>query len=433
MNELNEWITKMVPLLTRWRRHLHQNAEVGFCEYVTTYYIYETLKSLDFPLFIGQDVLKNDVRLGVPNDEELAMHEKRAKEQGVPHSFLEKMKGGFTGLIAKLDTGKPGKHFAFRFDIDALPIEEAFEQNHRPSRESFRSKNNGMMHACGHDGHTAIGLGFAHFLQEHKHRLTGSFILIFQPAEEGCRGAKAIVEKGWLKNVDYFISGHIGIESLPVGTIVTSATDIFATTKMDVEIIGETAHAGIRPHEGKNALLAGSALALALHSIAPHGEGLTRINVGTLHAGSSRNVIAGNASLQLETRGASTKENNYMKEEAIRKIEGIAKMYDVDTTYTIVGEGISAETDSFWYDVILKATESSTFVKDVKETMQFNASEDATFMMKEVQNHGGKSVYMIYGTPLAAGHHHRLFDFDEGVLPVALSTLVELTWLLNRW
>lgn len=430
--EKNEWISNMTPLITGWRRDLHQNAEVGYCEYVTTHYIYENLKSLDFELFMGQEVLQDDARLGVPHPEELKIHEKRAIVQGVPYSFLEKMKGGFTGVVAKLDTGRPGKHFALRFDIDALPIDEAIEESHLPEKEQFRSNNKGMMHACGHDGHIAIGLGFAHFLHEHKKFLNGSFTLLFQPAEEGCCGAQAIVKKGWLENVDYFLSGHVGIHNLPVGTIVASATDIFATTKIDVKIVGETAHAGIRPHEGKNALLAGSALAYALHSIAPHGEGMTRLNVGRLCAGSGRNVVAGNAILELETRGSSTKENDYMKKEAIRRIEGIANMYGVQTTYSIVGEGISAKSDSFWHDAILQATKSSSFVTNVLETMPLNASEDATYMMKRVQETGGKSVYMIYGTPLAAGHHHRLFDFDEGVLPVALSTLVELIWMLNK-
>ncbi|GLO65173.1 amidohydrolase [Oceanobacillus kimchii] len=342
------------------------------------------------------------------------------------------MSGGFTGIVARLDTGKPGKHFALRFDIDALPIEESTNVAHLPVQKNFRSQNDGMMHACGHDGHTAIGLGIAHLLHEHQRFLNGSFTLLFQPAEEGCRGANALVQKGWLEHVDYFLSGHIGIHDFPVGTIGSLVTDILATTKIDVDLIGKTAHASIRPHEGKNALLAGTALVQALHSIAPHGDGMTRLNVGKFSAGTGRNIVPGKASLQLETRGASTKENNYMKKEVFKKIDGVAKMYGVEAIYSIVGEGISTTSDPCWHNVIIDASQSSDFVTNVLKEVPFNASEDVTFMMKHVQETGGKSVFMIYGTPLVEGHHHCAFDFNERTLSVALSALIEVIWQLNE-
>ncbi len=114
------------------------------------------------------------------------------------------MKGGFTGVVATLDTGKPGPTIAFRVDIDALPILESAANSHVPSQLGFRSKHEGAMHACGHDSHAAIGLGLAQQLMERKEMLKGKIKIIFQPAEEGARGGSVIAESSHLDDVDFF-------------------------------------------------------------------------------------------------------------------------------------------------------------------------------------------------------------------------------------
>ncbi len=426
MNGIDEWIASKEETLKTWRRELHQIAEVGFCEYETTYYIVQQLAELGFTLHTGQAVMEGDARFGVPNADELAAHEQRARDNGVPADFLAEMSGGFTGVVAVLDTGKAGKHTAMRFDIDALPILEEADAVHLPAKEGFRSRNEGMMHACGHDGHATIGLGIAHFIAERKEELTGTYTLIFQPAEEGSRGANAVVKKGWLDGVDQFLSGHLGIRPNPVGTLYSGSTHILATTKIDASFTGKTAHAGMEPHVGKNALLAASSAVLNLHSIAPHGEGATRLNVGRFEAGSGRNIVPGDAFLQFETRGITTEQNHYMKEEAVRRLEGAALMYDVALDYAIVGEGLAAETDAYFLEKIPEATASSHYITDVHDRMEVNGSEDVTYMMQHVQKQGGLASYMIFGTPLAAGHHHKRFDWDEGALAVAVSALAHI-------
>lgn len=423
---IDDWISEQEETIQAWRRELHQIAEVGFCEYETTHYIIQQLEPLPFNLHTGRSVMDDGARFGVPHADQLRIHEQRALEHGVPQTLMEKMKGGFTGVVAVLETGRPGSHTAMRFDIDALPIEEDITEDHLPAKAGFRSLHNGMMHACGHDGHTAIGLAMAHFLATWKEHLSGTYTLIFQPAEEGSRGAKAIVEKGWLDGVDYFLSGHLGIRSQPVGTLISGATSILATTKIDATFTGTTAHAGMEPHKGKNAMLAASTAVLNLHGISPHSDGETRINVGRFEAGSGRNIVPGDAVLQLETRGESTNENAYMKTEAIRRLEGAAHMYDVTLDYQIVGEGLAAETDAYYIEKIPVVTSSSRYVQTVKESMALNGSEDVTYMMRHVQNHGGKASYMIFGSQLAAGHHHKQFDFEEGALYVAVSALAHI-------
>ncbi|MBN0481078.1 M20/M25/M40 family metallo-hydrolase, partial [Pseudomonas aeruginosa] len=117
----------------------------------------------------------------------LARAFERAREQGAPERWLPAFEGGFAGVVATLDTGRPGPTLAFRVDMDALDLNEQHDDSHRPHRDHFASCNAGMMHACGHDGHTAIGLGLAHVLKQYAAQLNGVIKLIFQPAEEGTR------------------------------------------------------------------------------------------------------------------------------------------------------------------------------------------------------------------------------------------------------
>ncbi|MCW7773828.1 amidohydrolase, partial [Klebsiella pneumoniae] len=169
--------------------------------------------------------------------------------------WLPAFEGGFAGVVATLDTGRPGPTLAFRVDMDALDLNEQHDDSHRPHRDHFASCNAGMMHACGHDGHTAIGLGLAHVLKQYAAQLNGVIKLIFQPAEEGTRGARAMVAAGVVDDVDYFTAIHIGT-GVPAGTVVCGGDNFMATTKFDVQFSGVAAHAGGKPEDGRNALLA---------------------------------------------------------------------------------------------------------------------------------------------------------------------------------
>ncbi|WP_096190347.1 amidohydrolase [Evansella halocellulosilytica] len=420
--DLSTFLLKVKPQLSTLRRKLHQRPEVGWTEYYTTYTIAEELADLGFTLLIGKDALVSEKRMGVPEDDVISAAEERAKQLGVPDSMIEKMSGGHTGLVAQLDTEKAGPHVAFRFDIDALPIKEADEIDHVPANEKFKSIHRNEMHACAHDGHTTIGIGLAKWISEIKEELTGKVTLLFQPAEEGSRGAVSMVEKGWVDDVDYFLTGHIGIHQLEVGDVAATTSGFLATTKINVRFHGKSAHAGVEPQEGKNALLAASAAAVHLHSIPRHSSGATRINVGKIDAGSGRNIIADYGRLELETRGETTELNEYMVKEAVRTLNSVAAMYDVEVEIERVGEGISAECDRSWIDVLNELSSKSSFMKRVIPEASLGGSEDATYMMRRVQENGGQATYMLFGTPLPYGHHHPKFDYDEDVLIVGVET-----------
>ncbi len=423
---IEQFMTEIEPYLIEQRRKRHEYPEIGFAEYVTTYELSEQLTGKGFSLFYGTELLTSKERMGVPSDEFLERNEQRALDKGVPPAFLEKMKGGHTGLAAVLDTGRPGPNFAYRFDIDALPIEESDDAEHVPAQQAFCSQITGMMHACGHDGHAAIGLGLAEYLSKNKDQLSGKYTILFQPAEEGGRGAKAIVDKGWLDDADYFLSGHVGLHDLPAGTVAAATSRFLASSKINVKFIGKSAHSGLEPNEGRNALLAAASATLHLHSISRHKDGATRINVGTLHAGSGRNIIAEKALMEIETRGETNQLDAYMQENAERILQASASLYDVELELEHMGKAISTSADLEFAEIVERACASSQNLKIVPN-LAIGASEDVTYMIERVRERGGKATFMIFASPLPAGHHHPRFDYDEQALMAGLETLIRTT------
>ncbi|MFP3357377.1 amidohydrolase [Planococcus sp. SIMBA_143] len=422
---IERFMEEIEPHLIKQRRKRHQYPEIGFAEYVTTYELSEQLAGKGFELFYGTDFLTSDERMGVPDVQFLKQQEQRALDYGIPLDFLERMKSGHTGLAAVLDTGKPGPNFAYRFDIDALPIEEDDTSGHVPAKQDFRSDISGMMHACGHDGHAAVGLGLAEYLAKEKEHLRGKYTILFQPAEEGGRGAKAVVDKGWLDDADYFLSGHVGIHDLPSGTVAAATSKFLASSKVNAKFKGKSAHSGLEPNEGRNALLAAASATMHLHGISRHKDGATRVNVGTLHAGSGRNIIADRALMEIETRGETNELDEYMQENALRILQASAAMFDVELEIEHMGKAISADADLEFAAIVERACAASKL--NIVPYLPIGASEDVTYMIERVRERGGKATFMIFASPLPAGHHHPRFDYEEQALTAGLETLIRTT------
>lgn len=412
--------------LIKFRRDFHQYPETGWLEYRTSSIIASFLEQLGYEVYVGKEVCLSSSRMGVPNDDILKKNEERAIKQGADPKWVELMKGGHTGVVGVYKSQKPGPTIALRFDIDALDIQESSSKDHLPNNKGFRSINDEKMHACGHDGHAAIGLGVAQQIIENAASIRGEIRLIFQPAEEGCRGAKAVVDKGWLDHVNYFYSGHIAFQSFTLGEVVAGVGGFFATSKIDVTYIGKAAHAGYKPEKGKNALLAASAASLHLYSIPRNSKGKTRINVGRLVAGTGRNIIPNKAEMSIETRGQTTELNDYMTEHAIRIIESAAKTFDVNCKWEIVGRASEENSNKELIDFIMKELKNIKGVHTIIPYKDMNASEDVVYMMKRVHEQGGKASYLLFGTPLTAGHHQPEFDYDEKVLLIGVNVLTKL-------
>ena len=403
--------------LVAMRRDFHKYAESGWFEMRTSSLIARRLTDLGYEVLTGEAVCNREARMGVPEEAELERQYARAAAQGADPEFLPATRGGMTGVIGILRCGE-GPTIAMRFDIDALGVIEAEDPEHRPAAEGFRSVNPGFMHACGHDGHATIGLGVAKLLMEIRDQLHGTVKLIFQPAEEGVRGAKSIVEKGHLDGVDFLIGNHItGKSDTEPGLVAPGSYGSLATCKYDVIYRGLSAHAGSSPHTGSNALLAAASAVMNLNAIPRHGKGATRINVGTLHAGSGRNVIPDEAKMEIEVRGATTELNRYMCQKAEAILTHTAQMYGCECTIRLMGAADSLTSDEALARRVDRVCREKLSILPTEKLLTPSfGSEDYSYMMNRVQEQGGQAVFFRALTHTAGASHNRRYDFNEQVL-----------------
>jgi len=340
------------------------------------------------------------------------------------------MEGGVTGFIAEMRFSDAGPCMGIRTDMDCNDVNEACDTKHRPCKDGFSSVNAGLMHACGHDAHVAITLAAAELVAGMKDSLKGSIRFIFQPAEEGLRGAVPMVAAGVTKNLDYILGFHVGFQASKAGSLICGAKGFLASTKWDVTFTGDGAHAGAAPQEGKNTLLAAAVAALNLHAISRHADGLTRINVGKLVAGEGRNVVPPTALLVMETRGVTTELNAYMAEQSARIIKAAAAMYDCAYSIEDVGGTESGESSPEMIEIIYDVAKDMPQYTDIIQCKDFGAGEDYALMMTEVQKAGGIGSYMQLGLDITAGHHNNRFDIDEAGLAPALELVSRIVYKL---
>ncbi len=341
------------------------------------------------------------------------------KEKGAPARFLtEELEQGYTGVVGILRCGE-GPTVALRFDIDALPMEEAEDLEHRPFREGFSSQNPGMMHACGHDCHAAIGLGTARILSELRDQLHGTVKFLFQPGEEGTKGAYAMVENGHLDGVDYFAGTHVAPDDKEDDGDITPGTyGSLATCKYNVFFHGQAAHAGGFPEEGKNAVLAAAHAAVGLSGIARHSQGISRVNVGVIRGGSNSNVVADEAMISMEVRGETDEINQYMDRRAKEICQAAAMMEECSCEMRLMGRAPSQVSSPELIERISNLVRNHLPQYQVSSNPNAKnwGSEDIGFMMNRVQEQGGQAVYMRTMTKMASPQHTVRFDVDEDVL-----------------
>ena len=411
---------RLAPSVRATRRDLHRHPQQGWLEY------YASAKVADRLTALGYEVLTDDAvtatpRIGQPTEAEQMQAVERALAAGANPTWVEKMRGGKTGVIGLLHCGE-GPTVALRFDLDALPIVESKDSSRLPVQEGFVSEWEESMHACGHDGHTAIGLGVAEVLMAQKEQFHGTLKLIFQPAEEGVRGAISVVQKGHLDDVDILLGAHVQNRGDFGGQLLPNACGALATTKLNVTLHGKAAHAGSAPEKGNNVMLGLAAAISGLYSIPRHSEGPSRINVGTVTAGSGRNVIADTATMQLEVRGATTAINAYMENYARRVIAGACAMHGLTYDIEVCGTALSLHSDEDLVTQISTLVEENLPVGTLSPTPRqvLVDSEDFSIMMDRVQSHGGKAVFMRLLTEVQDVPHGCAFDFGEEALLTGL-------------
>ncbi len=421
--EFHEAAEKQLPFMRKFRRDMHSYPETAWTEVRTASRVAAELASLGFEVKAGKEVIDSSERPGLPGNEYLEECYQRALKEGADPVYAPLLKGGFTGIVADIGTGDYVR--AFRFDMDALTICESLEKSHLPASERFRSSHEGIMHACGHDFHTAAGLGFARMIALMKDDLPCRVRLIFQPAEEGVGGAVAMVNAGVMEGIDE-LYGFPVLPRLTAHTVMPSLTGFSAATKIAVTFKGREAHAGRDPEKGANALLAACHAVIGLQSLPRHSGGRTRVNTGMLQAGKSSNIIPGEAEMRLEVRGETDAINEKMYQDAVRVLDGAAAMCGCAADIKVTGRAGVCINDPGLAERLENAVKKQGPRALINEReMDFGASEDFSLLMKDVAARGGRSLYWGMGVSrgVNTGLHSPRFDVEEDCLVTAAAVM----------
>nr|WP_214812206.1 M20 family metallopeptidase [Exiguobacterium sp. s127] len=363
------------------RRYLHQHPELSFHEVETPNYIASRLEEL------GIEVRRNV---------------------------------GGRGVVGTIRGGKPGKTVALRADFDALPIQDE-------KTVDYRSTVPGVMHACGHDGHTATLLAVAEVLASQKEQLTGNVVLIHQHAEEVVPGgAREMIADGCLDGVDVIFGTHLW-STTQLGTIGTRVGPVMAAAdKFELTLFGRGGH-GAKPHETIDAVLLGATIVKELQSIVsrrldPLQQAV--LTIGTLHAGNTFNVIADRAQLTGTVRTFDETVAQKIVSEMERTIKGICDAagatytFHYETGYPAV---INDLVETRFLEAVARDVIGDTSVFEIDPTM---GGEDFAYYLKEVP---GTFFFTGAGDASHYPHHHPRFDFEEPAMVDAAKILVEAT------
>tara|TARA_B100001971_G_scaffold206448_1_gene225244 strand:+ start:339 stop:1499 length:1161 start_codon:yes stop_codon:yes gene_type:complete len=368
-------------ILIQWRRDFHQYPELGFEEHRTSSIIAETLISFGM-----------------------------SPKTGV----------GKTGVTADLNFGE-GPTIALRADMDALPMQET-------SGLSFSSKHDGVMHACGHDGHMAMLLGAAKILSQMDKELTGTIRFIFQPAEEGEGGARYMIEDGCLEGVDEIYGIHVW-NYQPVGEVGAKEGPILAAADLfDIIIKGVGGH-GATPQGTVDAVIVAAHLIQTLQTIVSRNTNpleSTVITIGEINGGHNFNIIADKVRLAGTTR-AYTKENRSMIQRRMQEIiDGVAKSFGAEITFNYTDGYPPTINHAGPVKKVLQAA-GKVVGPGAGEPYLSMGGEDFSYYLQKVPG----CFFFVGSAPdgqrqFSTPHHCSHFNMDESALSVGTSVYLHL-------
>ncbi len=369
--------------LVAWRRDFHTHPELGFQEHRSAGVIADRLRELGY-----------QVQTGVAT----------------------------TGVVALLEGQQTGPVVMLRFDMDALPITEE-------TQAEYTSQNPGVMHACGHDGHMAIGLGVATLMAQRRDEMAGTLKLVFQPGEEGMNGADVMVKEGVLENPrpDVLLATHVWNEK-PVGTVGVSLGAIMAAAEKWTCTVRGTGGHGALPHQTVDPIVATAQIVTALQSVVSRNVSPLEtavVTVSTLHGGEAFNVIPAQVDLSgtIRTYDPSTRETVLRRVREV--VEGVAAACGAEADLDIVSLTPAVINDAGVAKVVRAAAEAVVGPENVASDVRTMGSEDAAFFMQEVPG-----CYFFLGAAnaergLNAPHHNPRFDFDEDALPLGVAIMTQ--------
>ncbi len=421
------------------RRQLHAHPERAWLEYGTAALVAQECEALGMSVTLGAQALCAQSRLVPPSAIMCAQAKARAVAHGASQAHVDAFDDGLTALwvdihFSDMPEGESGEHvLALRFDMDANDVTESCDAAHLPHEQGYASRYKGLMHACGHDGHVAMGVGLLHALHGLRTHmphlcagLAGTVRLIFQPAEEIGQGAKAMLDAGAMAHVRELIGIHLGIQAQERGKLICGTTHFLANSSFEIDFFGRAAHAGLAPHTGKNALMAAVSAIQSIQAIARHGDGASRVNIGQVHVDGAPNVIPAHCWLAGETRGMTTAINQWMLEEAMRKSAAAAAMWDCTHTFTQTGTCLSGTSDMDLAQEVHEIAAQMSCFRNIRLTEKFWASEDFTWFLHDVQSRGGRGTFVQLGIDWASGHHTASFDYNDDVLLEGVELLLRI-------
>jgi len=323
--------------------------------------------------------------------------------------------------VASLPCGKSGKTILLRFDMDALPVQEA-------TGAAYASEKAGVMHACGHDGHMAIGLTTARLLSENRQELPGELKFVFQPAEEGLGGARRMIAAGILRDPepDIILGLHLWNEK-PLGWIgITDGPIMSASETFRVTIQGKGGHGG-KPHEAIDPVVASAAVITALQSIVSREvppQDSAVITVSSIHGGEAHNVIPEEVILTGTIRSYTKKTRDLLLSRFRQVVEGVAGTHLCRAELEIQEISPAVVNDPGVARVLRKTARDLFPEGELDENYRTMASEDMAFILQDRQG-----CYCFIGSAnpgkgLDAKHHQPAFNFDEDAMISAVALLV---------
>ncbi len=382
----------LFPQLVAWRRDFHVHPELGFQEVRTAGVVADHLQRLGL-----------EVSTGI----------------------------GKTGVVAVIEgdqVAPDAPTVLLRFDMDALPI---FEQNDVP----YRSQNDGVMHACGHDGHTAIGMGVAQLLTQRRNQLPGRVKLVFQPAEELTSGARAMIKDGVLNDPTPAAAFGLHLWSrLPLNQVIVQAGPLWASAgRYSITVHGRGGH-GAMPHETIDATLVASQIVTALQTIVARNVDPTQtavVTVGTLQSGDAWNIISAKAELTGTIRSFDEQVHQLLVRRITEIANGVCAAHGAQCEVDFAGHVPATVNSAAGAALMQQVAEQIVGVEQVTQIRPMMVGED----MAEFLNRAPGCFVLVGASdpaqPMHSPHHNPTFDFDERTLPtgVALLTSTAVAYL----
>ncbi|UFU00495.1 M20 family metallopeptidase [Radiobacillus kanasensis] len=380
-NQLHQRIDDLYEEMVEIRRYLHQYPELSFHESKTAAFIADTYEKLNIPYQANV---------------------------------------GGNGVIARLKGAKPGPKIAFRADFDGLPIQDEKDV-------PYKSKVDGVMHACGHDGHTATLLTVAKVLKEAQAELFGEIIFIHQHAEElAPGGAKSIIETGLLDDIDVAYGNHLWTNT-PYGVVQTAPREFMAgADRFEITIQGKGGHGAI-PHQTKDAIVIGSQLVTNLQQIVSRRIdplATAVLTIGSFQAGNTFNIIADKAHITGTVRTFDPELQDFIIEEMEKVIKGTCTSYNATYTFNYEKGYPPVINHPEQANIVLQAAEKIDGVEKAEEIVPSMTGEDFSYYLLEKPGAffftGAQKEGHIYP------HHHPKFDIDERSMVLAAKTFIEI-------